>query len=272
MPLERRRSSWWPNGEGNGDVNDEARSSRIQTPGGERRASTRKKSPSRVVPNVQSYVLLNTPTRPVLQLHLSTPGPELVSLAPQYTCTSTQIPMTDRDRPCRLVAVLVALALCALDLAAAEKTGGVTYKQVRLEKYLVSLPNNWTSMSPEIPVWIHLHGAPAVLESNFVAIGAPGVLVNLTLPGLSKVYADHFADPRAFSDLLRDLERELQSESAVKPWKVGRLTVSSFSAGFGGVRQLLRQDDAFGRIDALVMADSIYCGTPSPHKSGSTTN
>ena len=33
-----------------------------------------------------------------------------------------------------------------------------------------------------------------------------------------------------------------------------------FSAGFGGVRQLLQQPEAFARIGALVMADSIYCG------------
>jgi hypothetical protein len=105
-----------------------------------------------------------------------------------------------------------------------------------------------------------------VLEGNFAAIGAPGVLVNLTLPGLSKVYADYFADPRVFPDLLRDIESALRGASAVKDCTIGRLTVSSFSAGFGGVRQLLRQTVAFDRIDALVMADSIYCGYASPNE------
>jgi hypothetical protein len=86
------------------------------------------------------------------------------------------------------------------------------------------------------------------------------VLVNITLPGLSKIYADHFADPQVFVGLLHDIEAALRRESPDTPWQVGRLTVSSFSAGFGGVRQLLRQPEAFDRIDALVMADSIYCG------------
>jgi hypothetical protein len=36
--------------------------------------------------------------------------------------------------------------------------------------------------------------------------------------------------------------------------------VSSFSAGFGGVREMLRDPATFARIDALVMADSIYAG------------
>jgi hypothetical protein len=140
-------------------------------------------------------------------------------------------------------------------LGAAEK-----FKPLRVGKAVVSLPEHWLTLGPEIPVWLHLHGAPATVEANFARIGAPGVLVNLTLPGLSKIYGDHFAEPRVFAELWRDVERALRAESGEQSWKLGRLTVSSFSAGFGGVRQLLRQEEAFDRIAVLVMADSIYCG------------
>jgi hypothetical protein len=116
------------------------------------------------------------------------------------------------------------------------------------------------SLGPDVPIWLHLHGAPTVVEANFGALGAPGVLVNVTLPGLSKVYADHFADPSVLPALLRDVEALLRRMSGERPWQGGTLTVSSFSAGFGGVRQLLRRPADFDRIDALVMADSIYCG------------
>ena len=136
----------------------------------------------------------------------------------------------------------------------------LAFKQLRVGQAIVSLPANWTTHGPEIPVWLHLHGAPATVETNFAGIGAPGVLINLTLPGLSKIYADHFAAPTVFAELLRDTEEALRAESAAQPWRLGRLTVSSFSAGFGGVRQLLRQPAAAERIAALVMADSIYCG------------
>lgn len=136
----------------------------------------------------------------------------------------------------------------------------IAYKQVPIGKAVLSLPAHWTSFGPEVPVWLHLHGARQVVEDNFNAINAPAVLVTLTLPGLSKVYADHFAAPGAFDELLRAVEAALRSESTAQPWRLGRITVSSFSAGFGGVRQLLRQPEAFRRISALVMADSIYCG------------
>lgn len=155
-----------------------------------------------------------------------------------------------------LVCFLVGVAL----LGAAEERAATTFKPVRIERAVVSLPTHWTSLPVDVPLWLHLHGAPAGVETNFAAIGAPGVLVNVTLPGLSKVYADYFTDTAVFGRLLDDVITVLQRESTEKPWRVGRVVVSSFSAGFGGVRQLLRQPAARDRIDALVMADSIYCG------------
>lgn len=142
-------------------------------------------------------------------------------------------------------------------LAAAEP---ITFQQIRVGVAVVSLPTDWKRHGPETPLWLHLHGAPAVVERNFATIGAPGVLVNVTLPGLSQVYADHFREPQVLADLLRDVEELLRRDAASPNLRLGRLTVSSFSAGFGGVRALLRQPAAFDRIDALVMADSIYCG------------
>lgn len=152
--------------------------------------------------------------------------------------------------------LLIFLAGLGGPLAGAE----IAFKQLRIGRAVVSLPTHWTKVGPEIPVWLHLHGAPGTVETNFAGFGAPGVLINVTLPGLSKVYADHFAEPHVLRELLRDTEAALRRESAAQAWTLGRLTVSSFSAGFGGVRQLLREPVAFERIAVLVMADSIYCG------------
>jgi D-alanyl-D-alanine carboxypeptidase/D-alanyl-D-alanine-endopeptidase (penicillin-binding protein 4) len=134
------------------------------------------------------------------------------------------------------------------------------FKRIAVGKAVLSLPADWRAPGPEIPVWLHLHGAPATVEAQFATLGVPGVLVNVTLPGLSKIYADYFAGPEALADLLRDVTAALRTESSAQPWRLGRLTVSSFSAGFGGVRAMLHQPAAFDRIGALVMADSIYCG------------
>ena len=162
--------------------------------------------------------------------------------------------------PFPLARLLFAVAALFIAHGVTAASAEVEFRQVRIGEAVVSLPPGWTTLGPEIPVWLHLHGAPAVVEKKFAAIGAPGVLINVTLPGLSKVYADYFAASDRWENLLRETESMLRRESASQPWRVGALTVSSFSAGFGGVRQLLRQPTPFDRIATLVMADSIYCG------------
>lgn len=159
-----------------------------------------------------------------------------------------------------LVLACPIVALVAVAATAARAADAVAFKQVRVGRAVLSLPSDWTTLPPAVPLWVHLHGAPAVVEKNFAEIGAPGVLLNITLPGLSKVYADFFADPEVWPRLLRETEAALRAESAAQSWTVGAITVSSFSAGFGGVRQLLKQPAALERIRTLVMADSIYCG------------
>ncbi|MBL9199775.1 MAG: D-alanyl-D-alanine carboxypeptidase/D-alanyl-D-alanine-endopeptidase [Opitutaceae bacterium] len=134
------------------------------------------------------------------------------------------------------------------------------FRQIRADGVVVSLPRDWERGGPEVPVWLHLHGAPETVEAQFAALGVPGVLVNVTLPGLSKVYADRFSTAGSLAALLETVEKTLRAAAPGPAWRAGRLTISSFSAGFGGVRALLRDEAAFARIAALVMADSIYCG------------
>lgn len=106
---------------------------------------------------------------------------------------------------------------------------------------------------------LHLHGAPATVEKNFAAAGCSGVLAVVTLPGLSAVYTERFKGTNAFWRILRETEAHVRT-GRTPALRVGRVTVTSFSAGFGGVRELLRAPGIFARIDAVVMADSIYAG------------
>lgn len=157
-------------------------------------------------------------------------------------------------------ASVTALLASGLPLAAAD----ASFHRIPVGPAIVSVCREVPPAGQSRRLWLHLHGATATVEQAFARIGAPGVLVTLTLPGLSKVYADHFADPSVFDSLLREVAAAMRGAGAGPDWTPGELTVSSFSAGFGGVRQLLRQPAAFDRITTLVMADSIYCGYAEP--------
>jgi len=107
---------------------------------------------------------------------------------------------------------------------------------------------------------LHLHGASKVVEQNFDRTRHQAVLVNITLPGLSSVYRKHFDDPAVFPALMNEVRGKLAAQNQGNEVLIRHLTLMSFSAGFGGVRELLKQSGAVERIDALVMADSLYSG------------
>jgi hypothetical protein len=106
---------------------------------------------------------------------------------------------------------------------------------------------------------LHLHGAPDVVASNFIAAKCSGVLANVTLPGLSAAYAERFTDTNTFWSILRETEARLKCPTTPSP-QIRYVTITSFSAGFGGVREMLKDTNIFARIDAILMADSIYAG------------
>ena len=103
---------------------------------------------------------------------------------------------------------------------------------------------------------VHLHGGHAAVQQAFRRSGRRGALVTLILPGLSTVYTRHFAtDPAGvFFGLLETAAKEMGVASLDTVW------VSSFSAGFGGVRELLKSPPVYRRIETLVLADTLYAG------------
>lgn len=109
---------------------------------------------------------------------------------------------------------------------------------------------------------IHFHGAVSTVRPAHERINSAAVLAIVNFPGLSSAYSQPFAtDPALLDEVLR-LAWE-QSRPKVEPpsapaWE--RLTLSSFSAGYGATREILKQPAHFDRVDAIFAADSIYAG------------
>jgi hypothetical protein len=112
-----------------------------------------------------------------------------------------------------------------------------------------------------VDVVLHLHGASTVVEQALIDSHWPSaVLITFNRKGLSRVYAEPFSDRTLLPRLLDAARSALKTLHVADDPQIGRLVVSSFSAGFGGVRAMLKDPEHFDRIDGLIMADSIYCG------------
>jgi hypothetical protein len=133
-------------------------------------------------------------------------------------------------------------------------------RRVDLGGATLFIPHNARPTDGAIDLLIHLHGAASVVEPAFVAAKCPGALIEFNRSGLSRVYAGPFADPSLLPRLIDAALAALKAPDQAEAPRLGRLTISSFSAGFGGVRELLKVPEHFARIDTLVMADSIYAG------------
>lgn len=124
--------------------------------------------------------------------------------------------------------------------------------------------------SGRVDVLLHLHGATSVVEPALVEAGWPAtVLVTFNRKGLSRVYTEPFSERTLLPRLLEATRKSLKEMRVADDPKIGRLRLSSFSAGFGGVRAMLRDPESLARIDGLIMADSIYCGyagDPKEHR------
>lgn len=124
-------------------------------------------------------------------------------------------------------------------------------------------PTAKSSLSAVTPTYllIHFHGAPKTLQAAFERTDLDAVLVIVNFPGLSSAYSKPFAsDPRLFDEILERTKRTLPSETNYHAFEWKRVSLSSFSAGYGAVREILKAPKAAQQVDDIVAADSIYAG------------
>ena len=136
--------------------------------------------------------------------------------------------------------------------------------RIDLGEAILFFPKDYRLEDGRIDLAMHLHGAETTVQSAMTRCGWRGALLVFNRPGLSAVYTRPFSDPTLFPRLLVKVEAAAKAEKHHADPKIGRVIVSSFSAGFGGVREMLKSPDIYDRIDGLVLADSLYCGYEGP--------
>jgi hypothetical protein len=115
---------------------------------------------------------------------------------------------------------------------------------------------------------VHFHGDPQTVWNNAKYANLNSVIVTVNYSGLSSAYSTPFSNAALFQSLLNEAltkVRQLADISDTLEW--GKLGVSSFSAGYGAVREILKSATYRNEMDALLAADSLYAtsagdGTP----------
>ncbi len=108
-----------------------------------------------------------------------------------------------------------------------------------------------------IPLLVHFHGAPWLVEYHVARHAPQAALVTVHLGAGSQIYSETFSDPSRFSTLLTEArERVRQATGRDAEW--GNVTLTSFSAGYGAIRSILKHPSHYALIDAILLADSLH--------------
>ncbi|MBN2192621.1 MAG: hypothetical protein JW751_07370 [Polyangiaceae bacterium] len=104
-------------------------------------------------------------------------------------------------------------------------------------------------------VLVHFHGADPVRKT--VVQASRGIVYVAIDKGLgSGPYSDAFKLPDAWQTLKRSIDAELKRHTADPAAHVRHFALSSWSAGYGAIVQILKQDA--DSIDAVILLDSLH--------------
>lgn len=114
-----------------------------------------------------------------------------------------------------------------------------------------------------MPLWVHFHGAPTVVEIAAKRLRRLPV-VTVQLGAGSSVYAQPFSDPA----VIHRLVDEAGQQAGIT---FGPLILSSWSAGYGAIREILGQPPAYTQVERVLVLDSVHAGyvsgSPGPVES-----
>jgi hypothetical protein len=125
-------------------------------------------------------------------------------------------------------------------------------------KYTLFIPKGWTAPADgDVVLTAHFHGAHWFTIQEHTARGLKGPLLNFDLGLGSEAYKQPFEDEKRFAGMLRAVEKELRKRGG-REVRVSAVDISSFSAGYAAVRELLQVPEYFELIRRIVLLDSLY--------------
>lgn len=118
-------------------------------------------------------------------------------------------------------------------------------------------------------VAFHFHAA-MMAERDWRASTANSVLASATFGIGSGAYADAFASPARFGQMLREITSVIEkrerndAKHGGKKLHVRRVTLAAWSAGFAAVSAILAVPDYYALVDSVVLLDGLHATYTNP--------
>lgn len=122
-------------------------------------------------------------------------------------------------------------------------------RREKLELGTLFLPENLKGKTTA-PLFLHFHGGTWLPEVAAARIGNTAV-ISVQLGSGSGVYAKPFSDPGLFLRLISEAESKVGM-------KFSPVTLTSWSAGYGASREILKAPANYARVDRLLLIDGMH--------------
>lgn len=124
-------------------------------------------------------------------------------------------------------------------------------RREKLELGTLFLPAKLKLKSP-VPLFIHFHGGTWLPEVAAAQAGKTAV-ISIQIGAGSSAYARPFADAQLFARLIAEAE----SKAGVK---FSPISLTSWSAGYGAVRAILKVPEHYARVEKVLLIDGLHAG------------
>src|SRR3970040_1492962 len=105
----------------------------------------------------------------------------------------------------------------------------------------------------------HLHSASWAAEDQVYKSNTNAVLFNIHLGSLSSPYQNYFSDQSRFNTILDTLISVLSANEIISNPQIKFLIITSFSAGYAGLREMLKTTSYYEMINSINLADGLHC-------------
>ncbi len=126
------------------------------------------------------------------------------------------------------------------------------------------VPRGWKP-DPKQRLAIHFHGPSWLTFAEHERWGSKSMAINAAVGEGSTVYGKLMESPEKMKAWFATVLSEMRRRGAPTDTEIADIDLSSFSAGYGAIRQLVRQPDVFAKIRSVILCDSMYASLePNP--------
>jgi len=128
------------------------------------------------------------------------------------------------------------------------------------------VPDFFQPTSRRFSIIVHFQCGGASIQKQFYSTRINAVHYSSSLGGRSNQFKKPFSeDNNLFQDIIDEIQEKVRETTQQTELIAGDITITSFSAGYASVREILKEHKYYAQIQMIVMVDSIYASYVTPY-------